>query len=59
MRQSLLFLTSVVPFVLAPRPPDDPGFGPHQRLAFGKKKRSTDFNTCRNTTNFFSFEKAF
>uniref|UniRef100_A0A3B3ITW9 ADAM metallopeptidase domain 17 n=1 Tax=Homo sapiens TaxID=9606 RepID=A0A3B3ITW9_HUMAN len=33
MRQSLLFLTSVVPFVLAPRPPDDPGFGPHQRLA--------------------------
>ncbi|PNI72811.1 ADAM17 isoform 1 [Pan troglodytes] len=32
MRQSLLFLTSVVPFVLAPRPPDDPGFGPHQRL---------------------------
>lgn len=32
MRQSLLFLTSVVPFVLAPRPPDDPSFGPHQRL---------------------------
>ncbi|XP_078206102.1 disintegrin and metalloproteinase domain-containing protein 17 isoform X5 [Callithrix jacchus] len=32
MRQSLLFLTSVVPLVLAPRPPEDPAFGPHQRL---------------------------
>ncbi|XP_030167548.1 disintegrin and metalloproteinase domain-containing protein 17-like [Lynx canadensis] len=32
MRQCLLFLTSVVPFVLAPRPPDGPGFGSPQRL---------------------------
>uniref|UniRef100_A0A2K6GV61 Disintegrin and metalloproteinase domain-containing protein 17 n=1 Tax=Propithecus coquereli TaxID=379532 RepID=A0A2K6GV61_PROCO len=32
MRQCLFFLTSLVPFVLAPRPPDDPGFGSHQRL---------------------------
>uniref|UniRef100_H0WGN1 Disintegrin and metalloproteinase domain-containing protein 17 n=1 Tax=Otolemur garnettii TaxID=30611 RepID=H0WGN1_OTOGA len=32
MRQCLLFLTSLVPFVLAPRPPDDPGSGSHRRL---------------------------
>ncbi|XP_014647641.1 PREDICTED: disintegrin and metalloproteinase domain-containing protein 17 isoform X2 [Ceratotherium simum simum] len=32
MRQCLLLLTSLVPFVLALRPPDKPGFGPPQRL---------------------------
>uniref|UniRef100_A0A8C4L5F2 ADAM metallopeptidase domain 17 n=1 Tax=Equus asinus asinus TaxID=83772 RepID=A0A8C4L5F2_EQUAS len=32
MRQCLLFLTSLVPFVLALRPPDEPGFGSPQRL---------------------------
>lgn len=37
MRQCLLFLTSLVPFVLAPRPPDEPGFGSPQRL--GKDPR--------------------
>uniref|UniRef100_A0A480NR39 Disintegrin and metalloproteinase domain-containing protein 17 preproprotein n=1 Tax=Sus scrofa TaxID=9823 RepID=A0A480NR39_PIG len=32
MRQCALFLTSLVPIVLAPRPPDEPGFGSPQRL---------------------------
>lgn len=32
MRQCVLFLSSLVPFVLAPRPPDEPGFGSPQRL---------------------------
>ncbi|XP_028633604.1 disintegrin and metalloproteinase domain-containing protein 17 isoform X2 [Grammomys surdaster] len=32
MRQRLLFLTTLVPFVLAPRPPEEPGSGSHPRL---------------------------
>ncbi|KAH0518532.1 Disintegrin and metalloproteinase domain-containing protein 17 [Microtus ochrogaster] len=32
MRQRLLFLTTLVPLVLAPRPPADPGSGSHPRL---------------------------
>lgn len=32
MKQCLLFLSSLVPFVLAPRPPDEPSFGSPQRL---------------------------
>lgn len=32
MRQRLLFLTTLVPFVLAPRPPGEPGSGSHPRL---------------------------
>lgn len=32
MRQCLLFLTSLVPFVLALRPPDEPDFSSPQRL---------------------------
>uniref|UniRef100_A0A8V8TNK2 ADAM metallopeptidase domain 17 n=1 Tax=Homo sapiens TaxID=9606 RepID=A0A8V8TNK2_HUMAN len=51
MRQSLLFLTSVVPFVLAPRPPDDPGFGPHQRLASGNHHSAVYLHEI----HFFSF----
>lgn len=38
MRQRLLFLTTLVPLVLAPRPPADPGSGSHPRL--GKSRGS-------------------
>lgn len=38
MRQRLLFLITLVPLVLAPRPPADPGSGSHPRL--GKSRGS-------------------
>lgn len=38
MRQRLLFLTTLVPLVLAPRPPEEPGSGSHPRL--GKSQGS-------------------